>query len=90
MHRLARLPALVLALAVLAPGCKKPAEEDTTPPDDPSKQVEGAGPTEQADPGPPQEPDPPEIAEARRPYLLGNYEQVVSTLQPDVASTPSR
>ncbi len=79
-----RLIPTILSFAMLASlgACKKPTEEETTPPGDQVETPADTGETEPADQGPPQEPDPPEIAEARQNYLLGEYQKVTGTLEP--------
>jgi len=77
------LPA-TLALAPLACGPDKPTTPPTTGPVASGDGGEdGATPDEPAlDPGPPQEPDPAEIAQGRHEVLLGHYQAAIDLLNP--------
>lgn len=81
------LPALV-ATAMLV-GCKpKPTDPpDTTGGGDPTTTggdatADGGDDGDVTDPGPPQEPDPAELATGRHEVLLGNYEEGIKILDP--------
>lgn len=77
------LPSL-LALLLLAPACGKD-KTDTTPPTDGSLVTTDGNPTTdepQAEPPPPQDPDPSELAPGIRQVLAGNYEEGVGLLEP--------
>lgn len=62
--------------ALLLVGCDK--DQKTTVPDDATANE----PASNEDSGPPQEPDPPELAQASRLYLSGQYQEAISLLEP--------
>jgi hypothetical protein len=80
-----RLAVILLPLLLLA-GCKK--DGDTNPPDDGTSGDDGAA----ADTGEPeveivpQDPDPPELATARKAFVLGDMESVKSSMEPLMSS----
>lgn len=91
MNRRTLTTLLSLALLTSLTACKKPA--DTTPPDDVAGPVDsdsGGEVEEPVEQGPPQEPDPAEIAEARTNYLIGEYQKVTATLEPMMADLVER
>jgi hypothetical protein len=72
--------ALVLCLLIATIGCEK-KDGETTPPDD-GLGTTDTGPKVQLDNSVPQEPDPPEIAQAEQQYLMGEYAIAIEKLQP--------
>jgi hypothetical protein len=75
-------------LAALAPACEKKGDkkDDTNVPTDGDADVEKVA----IDKSVPQEPDPPQIAQAAQSYLQGQYDEAVTTLQPLYADLKSR
>lgn len=74
----------LLALLLLAPACGK-ENKGTTNPDDPAQTTGGeVGETgePQAEPPPPQDPDPAELAQGIHQVLTGHYEDGIGTLEP--------
>lgn len=76
------LPSL-LALCLLASACGKD-KNTTTPPDDGTSGTgtDVVADEPKAEPPPPQDPDPAELAQGIHQVLSGNYEQAVATLDP--------
>lgn len=70
-----------LCAALTLVGCDKKKGE-TTPPDEELGTTTDIGPKVTLDTSVPQEPDPPEIAQATQQYLLGEYETAIGILQP--------
>lgn len=70
-----RLMITLMSIGIFVCSCK---DKPTQPPEDGN----AAKPSDQTTVEPVKEPDPPEIANARSQYLVGNYDQVVNTLQP--------
>lgn len=81
--------ALVAASASLV-GCKKPAADDSKPPDSGSDTGGSSGGGDKAAPTTPQEPDPPQLAEARKQFIAGQYTQVVEAMRPLVDDLKAR
>lgn len=73
-----RILLCVTAFALVGACGKK--KEDTTPPDGVSGTGGGGGGEKPATK--PQEPDPPQIADARKSFLAGQYNQVVDSMRP--------
>lgn len=80
-----RILICVAALALVGACGKK--KEDTTPPDGPGAGGGGGKPAETTKP---QEPDPPQIADARSSFIAGQYNQVVDSMRPLVDDLKQR
>ena len=83
-----RIPHALLVASLALTACEK-KPKPTVEPDDVTTTPDVVKPVE-LDQSVPQEPDPPELAVAKQQYLMGEYEELVTQLQPIYADLKTR